>query len=195
MLSLLIDTSNAYLSVGIAKDHVYIDGVHYKAWQRQSEKLVEEIDALLKRNQIEPKEIGEVIATRGPGSYTGVRIGLTVAKVTATSLGIPLYLASSLEALKISGERCLCVSNARNKRSYVAIYDGKETIFEDAIWTNDEVHQYLSEHTDVVIRGDLDYLGFEEDEPNTLLVLKDLDDEGHLCKEPLGAKPVYLKDN
>ena len=97
--------------------------------------------------------------------------------------------------MKISGERCLCVSNARNKRSYVAIYDGKETIFEDAIWTNDEVHQYLSEHTDVVIRGDLDYLGFEEDEPNTLLVLKDLDDEGHLCKEPLGAKPVYLKDN
>lgn len=195
MLSLLIDTSNAYLSVGIAKDHVYIDGVHYKAWQRQSEKLVEEIDALLKRNQIEPKEIGEVIATRGPGSYTGVRIGLTVAKVTATSLGIPLYLASSLEALKISGERCLCVSNARNKRSYVAIYDGKETILEDAIWTNDEVHRYLSEHTDVVIRGDLDYLGFEEDEPNTLLVLKDLDDERHLCKEPLGAKPVYLKDN
>lgn len=194
MLSLLIDTSNAYLSCGLARDHVYIDGVHYQAWQRQSEKLVEEIDNLLKKNRIESKEINEVIVTRGPGSYTGVRIGLTVGKIIATSLGIPLYLVSSLEALKVVGQKCICVSNARNKRSYVAIYKDDECLLEDTIWTNDEVHKYLSENTDVVIRGDINYLGFEEEEPNTLLILKDLGDEKHLSKEPLGAKPVYLKD-
>ncbi len=194
MLSLLIDTSNAYLSCGLAKDHEYLAGVHYEAWQRQSEMLVEEIDKLFKNNNIQPKELNEVIVSKGPGSYTGVRIGLTVGKIVATSLNIPLYLVSSLEGLKENGKKCLCVSNARNKRSYVAIYKDNECLLEDTIWTNEKVMNYLKENPDVVLRGDLRYLGKEEEEPNTLLILKDLDDEKHLCKEPLGAKPVYLKD-
>ena len=195
MLTLLIDTSNAYLSCCLAKDHVYIDGVHYQAWQRQSEKLVEEIGNLLKRNNVQSKDLTGVIVTRGPGSYTGVRIGLTVGKVTANALGIPLYTASSLEALKVFGEKSLCVSNARNKRSYVGLYSNELALIEDEIWTNEEVLEYLEHHHDVVIRGDIEYLGFEDKEPNPLLILKDLDDEDHLCEEPLGAKPVYLKDN
>ncbi len=194
MLSLLIDTSNACLSCGLAKDHEYLDGVHYEAWQRQSEMLVKEIDDLLKRNKLNSKDINEVIVSKGPGSYTGVRIGLTVGKIVATSLDVPLYLVSSLEGLKDVNKKSLCVSNARNKRSYVAIYDGDECLLEDTIWTNDEVINYISGNPDVVLRGDLRYLGKEEEEPNTLLVLKDLDNEKHLCKEPLGAKPVYLKD-
>ncbi len=194
MLSLLIDTSNAYLSCGLAKDHEYLDGVHYEAWQRQSEMLVKEIDDLLKRNKLNSKDINEVIVSKGPGSYTGVRIGLTVGKIVATSLDVPLYLVSSLEGLKDVNKKSLCVSNARNKRSYVAIYDGDECLLEDTIWTNDEVLNYINGNPDVILRGDLRYLGKEEEEPNTLLVLKDLDNEKHLCKEPLGAKPVYLKD-
>ncbi len=194
MLSLLIDTSNCYLSCGLAKDHEYLDGVHYEAWQRQSEKLVEEIDELFKRNGIKPKKINEVIASRGPGSYTGVRIGLTVAKVIATSLNIPLYLVSSLEGLKDKEKKSLCVSNARNKRSYVALYEEKTCLLADAIWTNEEVLKYVEDNKDVALCGDLRYLGIDQEEPNPLLILKDLDDDDHLCKEPLGAKPLYLKD-
>ncbi len=194
MLSLLIDTSNAYLSTGLAKDHAYLLGVHYEAWQRQSEKLVAEIDELFKKSGHKPSDLTEVIVSKGPGSYTGVRIGLTVAKVVATSLDIPLYMVSSLEGLKEKGKKCLCVSNARNKRSYVGLYFDDECLIEDTIWENQKVLDYIKENPDVVLRGDLRYLGIEEEEPNTLLALKDLDDEKHLCFEPLGAKPVYLKD-
>ncbi len=194
MLSLLIDTSNSYLSVGLSKDHSYLLGVHYEAWQRQSEKLVYEIDDLFKKSGYSPKDLTEVIVSKGPGSYTGVRIGLTVAKVVATSLNIPLYMVSSLEGLKEKGKKCLCVSNARNKRSYVGLYFDDECLISDCIWENQKVLDYIKDNPDVILRGDLRYLGYDEEEPNTLLILKDLDDEKHFCFEPLGAKPVYLKD-
>ena len=127
MVSLLLDTSNTNLSIGLAKDHKVIDQVVYDAWQKQSEFLVNELDILLKRNNLTRSDIEKVIAAKGPGSYTGVRIALTVAKVSAFALNVPLYLVSSLEALKDENEPSICLMNARSKRSYFGVYD-KENI-------------------------------------------------------------------
>ena len=92
MYSLILDSSNVELIVGLANDDVKIAEIRYDAWQRQSEFMIQEISNILKRANISPKEIGEVITTIGPGSYTGVRISLTIAKVYAYALKIPLYL-------------------------------------------------------------------------------------------------------
>ena len=195
MIALLLDSSNANLSVGLAKDHVLIDFVHYEAWQRQSELMVNEIKNLLDRNALSHADIDEIISARGPGSYTGVRIALTIAKVMSSALHIPLYLVSSLEAMKDSSKPSVCVTNARSKRSYVAVYDGNKAIVPDTIWLNDQVKAYLADHPDYVLCGEGAHLGIEIPEANPLLVLKDCDDEAHRCPDPLGAKPVYLKDN
>ncbi|MBR6866439.1 MAG: tRNA (adenosine(37)-N6)-threonylcarbamoyltransferase complex dimerization subunit type 1 TsaB, partial [Bacilli bacterium] len=114
MVSLLLDTSNTNLSIGLAKDHKVIDEVTYEAWQKQSEYLVNELDILLKKNNLTRNDIEKVIAAKGPGSYTGVRIALTVAKVSAFALNVPLYLVSSLEALKDENEPSICLMNARS---------------------------------------------------------------------------------
>ena len=63
MISVLLDTSNTNLAVGIAKDHVLIGGTQYAAWQRQSEYLVPEIDNLLKKLSLTKDDIDEILKT------------------------------------------------------------------------------------------------------------------------------------
>ena len=100
MIGVLLDSSDKNLSVGLVKDHVFLGRVSYLAWQRQSELLVDELSKLLKANGLSGKDIDYVVCSKGPGSYTGVRIALTVAKTIAFALKVPLYLASSLEVLQ-----------------------------------------------------------------------------------------------
>ncbi len=195
MIGVLIDSSNASLILGIAKDKSIIDQIDEPAWQRQSELLVDYLGKLLDKNHIDRKDISYVVATKGPGSYTGVRIALTVAKVMAFALNIPLYLVSSLEALKEANAVSLCVSNARSKRSYVGIYEGEKTLLEDTIWTNEELLAYLKEHPSVLICGETDYLGLKTKKPDILKNLNEAAINKNLVENVLAAKPVYLKDS
>ncbi|HOC81116.1 MAG TPA: tRNA (adenosine(37)-N6)-threonylcarbamoyltransferase complex dimerization subunit type 1 TsaB, partial [Bacilli bacterium] len=71
MYSLLLDSANRDLNVGLVQDGVIMDRISYQAWQRQSELMVKEVDNILRRNNLAAKDIGEVVVTIGPGSYTG----------------------------------------------------------------------------------------------------------------------------
>ncbi len=195
MIGILIDSSNTRLTVGIAKDKNIIASIDEEAWQRQSELLVAAIDKLLKENSIKREDISYVIASKGPGSYTGVRIALTVAKVMAFALNVPLYLPSSLEVLEEDGVTSICVSNARSKRSYVGVYEGEKAIVEDTIWTNDELLSYIKEHPTYKVCGEVEYLGLSAQKPDILSNLNKTDTTKNLQKNVLSAKPVYLKDN
>ena len=61
MYSLILDSSYKDLVVGIAKDNVVIENINYECFQRQSELMIVEIENALKRNNINPKEINEVL--------------------------------------------------------------------------------------------------------------------------------------
>jgi tRNA threonylcarbamoyladenosine biosynthesis protein TsaB len=195
MLSVLIDCSNVNLSIGLAKDHKVIAKKAYEAWQQQSELLVAELDKMFKANKIDRKDISEVIVSKGPGSYTGVRIALSVAKVLSFALNVPLYLASSLEMMKDEDRPTICLVNARSKRSYVGVYEGEKEIVKDTIWDNTEVLKYIHDHPTYTVSGDLAYLSLEGKTIDVVDNLVNADVEKNLSKEPLAAKPVYLKDN
>ncbi len=194
MISILLDTSNTNLSAGIAKDHVLIAEVNYEAWQRQSEFLIQEIDNLLVKTALNRSDIDEVIVSKGPGSYTGVRVAMTVAKVMAFALKKPLYLVSSLEVYKAKEGRSVCLMNARSKRSYIGVYSKDEVILSDTIMDNEQVRIYLAAHPDYKVCGDVSYLSLEGEKTNILENLMNADIERNLCKDPIAAKPVYLKD-
>ncbi len=195
MIGILIDSSNARLTLGVSRDKKIVSSIDIEAWQRQSELLVSSLAALLKESGVKREEISYIVASKGPGSYTGVRIALTVAKVMAFALNVPLYLPSSLEVLKASEAISICVSNARSKRSYVGVYDGEKAIVEDTIWSNDELLSYMKEHPDYKVCGEVEYLGLSVQKPDVLSNLNKSDTEKNLQKNVLSAKPVYLKDN
>ncbi|MCQ2797472.1 MAG: tRNA (adenosine(37)-N6)-threonylcarbamoyltransferase complex dimerization subunit type 1 TsaB [Bacilli bacterium] len=195
MYSILIDTSDKYLSVGLSKDGTIIDSISYECWQRQSEFLISELDNLIKRNNLTRNDIGAIAASRGPGSYTGVRIALTVAKVMAFALNIPLYLTSSLEVLKDFNAPSICVENARSKRSYVGVYDGETVVMGDTILDNKYLLDYIANHPEYKVCGEVAYLGIEGYKADVLESLNNLMNERNLEKDVLASKPVYLKDN
>jgi tRNA threonylcarbamoyladenosine biosynthesis protein TsaB len=194
MVTLLLDSSFRGLAVGLADGHKIIDEISYDAWQRQSELFVPELDRLLKRNQLTRKDVGDVMVSIGPGSYTGVRIALTVAKVTSFALDVPLYAVSSLQILKVEDKPTIVVINARSGRSYVGVYQGSTTLVADCVMTNAEVLEYRQQHPDYLLGGDAAHLGLEAHPVNPLAEMLGLKKSLEPVKEKLGLTPVYLKD-
>lgn len=194
MLSLLLDSANKDLCVGVAKDGKVIDKTVYGAWQRQSEYMVPEITKIFEKNGINPKDITEILVTEGPGSYTGVRIALTIAKVYAYVLSLPVYLFSSLQVISDSKNISICLINAKSNRSYFAVYKGNEVLEKDQVLTNEQVKSYIQEHPDFKLCGELDYLGLDGYKADVLENMLLLKDETHKCENILKLKAVYLKD-
>ena len=194
MVNLLLDSSNTYLSVGIMKDDALLDYTSYESWQSQSEHMVPEIDNLLKKHSLSRNDISAIVVAIGPGSYTGVRIALCIAKVMALALNIPIYPVSSLRVLKDSDKPSICLINARSGRSYFAVYQGDKTIEKDQILTNEEVIKYVNEHPDYSICGQVKYLGYDVFDSNVCLQMVSLFKHLDRLDDTLGLKPVYMKD-
>ncbi len=192
--TLLLDSSGNYLNVALAIDNKIVKEISYECFHKQSEMMVPEIENILNEYNLEAKDINEVIVTIGPGSYTGLRIALTIAKIIGYALNIPIYTLSSLEILEKKGETSICLINARSKRSYIGIYKDGEVIKEDGVITNEELETLINEHKDYSLCGDLDYLdkeGYKADIFENMLRLKN---ESNLVKDIMSLKAVYLKD-
>ena len=193
MITILLDSSNTNLSVGLAKDNLLLDYISYEAWQQQSEFMIPELDKLLKKHHVDKTDISDVIVANGPGSYTGVRIAITIAKVIATALNVKLYAVSSLRVQKDCKNPSICLINARSGRSYIGIYKDQETILQDCIMKNDEVLNYIKEHPDYSVCGDVKYLGLNGVETNNIQEMINLKPILNSIN-PLSLKPVYMKD-
>lgn len=193
MYQLLLDSSNIYLSVGLSKDGKVIDRIYYEAWQRQSEMMVTEVENILKKNQIAKEDLDAVVVGVGPGSYTGVRIGVTIAKTIAYALKIKIYAKSSLSLLKNPTKPTICVFNARSGRSYFGVYNGDQVIEKDCVLTNEEVLAYVKDHPDYVVNGDTYQLGLESGEFDILANLADFN-KNEEVKNVFTLNPVYLKE-
>ena len=192
MYQLLLDSSNVFLSVGLAKDGKVVDKISYEAWQRQSEMMVTEVDNILKRNHLDKKNLDGVVVGIGPGSYTGVRIGVTIAKTIAYALHIKIYAKSSLSLLKHQEIPTICVFNARSGRSYFAVYEGKKQIEKDTVLENEKVLEYINSHRDYLVNGDTNQLGLESGEFDIIENLADFDKNEEV--DVFRLNPVYLKD-
>ena len=194
MALLLLDSSNTSLSVGFEKDGKLIGYSSFEAWQVQSEYMVPEIDKLMTKLGLTRKDISEVITAIGPGSYTGVRISLTIAKIVALCCDCPIYPVSSLRVLKKDNLPSICLINARSNRSYFGVYEGKQVLVEDTIKTNEEVLEYIKEHPTYQVCGNASYLGFENVDNNICLQMISLKSVLTPADNDLAVKPVYLKD-
>ena len=194
MYTVLLDSSNVNLSVGLAKDDVLLKEISYEAWQQQSEYMIVELNKILEEFSVEYKDIDSIMVAVGPGSYTGVRIAVSIAKVMALTLNIPIYPVSSLRVLKDDDAPSICLINARSKRSYFAVYEGKGIIINDTIKTNDEVLEYIKAHPDYSVCGETKYLGIEGKDTNLCKQMIDLMEVVAPLEDTLGLKPVYMKD-
>ena len=194
MFTLLLDSSNTSLTVGLAKDNHLLEEISYEAWQSQSEHMIPEINKLLEKYKVENKDLKEVVVAIGPGSYTGVRIAITIAKTIATVLDVKVYTISSLRCQKDGKNPSICVINARSNRSYIGVYEDQKIIIDDCIMTNDKVLEYINEHPDYVICGNASYLGVNGKQNSLATELLAIKQFVEPVDNPLAIKPVYMKD-
>lgn len=96
---LIIETSTEVCSVALAVDGVLIDLKESKEGQNHARLVTVFAEDLLSRNNIKPEELSAVAVSKGPGSYTGLRIGVSTAKGICFARRIPLIAIGTLEAM------------------------------------------------------------------------------------------------
>ncbi len=136
MKILCIDTSSKLCGVGIFEDTTLIDKVELNNGLTHSETLMPILKDLLDKNSIKLKDFGLIVVDVGPGSFTGIRIGVATAKAFSDSLAIPCIGISSLEVLayQIKSSSIICSTiDCKNDNCYFALYkldNNKYTILE-----------------------------------------------------------------
>lgn len=126
MRYLYIDTSSSYLYTAIVENGKLLSEIKEEFGQSLSEVALPKIASMFEKTNLEAKDIDKIIVVDGPGSFTGIRIGITIAKVYAWSLNIPITTITSLEAMALSSDEetvHVPMINARRGYVYTAIYD------------------------------------------------------------------------
>ena len=125
MITLFIDTSTTTLTVALIKDNKVLEESTVSS-SEHSKYTMPEIEKLFKNNNIEPKSVNKIMVTNGPGSFTGIRIGVTIAKTYAWACNINIVPISTLKAYALSFNNYdyyVPMIDARRKCVYAGIYD------------------------------------------------------------------------
>ncbi|MFQ6033516.1 MAG: tRNA (adenosine(37)-N6)-threonylcarbamoyltransferase complex dimerization subunit type 1 TsaB [Candidatus Bipolaricaulia bacterium] len=134
MLTLGIDTATEIGSVGLSDDSL-IGELTFSAKIRQSERLIQAIDRLLELNRVEVEDLNLIVVSAGPGSFTGLRIGMATAKGLAQALKVPLVGVPTMEsyARRVafwSGRVCVLIHDRRNLVYVAEFTAGEQTAAE-----------------------------------------------------------------
>jgi len=126
MVTLAVDTTAEFGSIALADENGVREEVLIHAPQGFSQVIFAEIEALLERQRVRISDIELFAGASGPGSFTGVRVGLSAIKGLAEVLGKRVVAVSNLEALAEFGESDARASiiDARRGEVYAAVYDG-----------------------------------------------------------------------
>ena len=153
MRLLHIDTSNQPLSVAITEGNEVLAEFNSGMRINHSITMMSQIESLLEYTKLEMKDIEGIVVAKGPGSYTGLRIGVTAAKTLAYTLNIPLYAVSSLAAIAATVRMheflLVPVIDARRNHVYAGIYRYKgvklELLEDDTYISIDDLNKKLKE--------------------------------------------------
>ena len=126
MLTLAFDTAT-----GEATSALVDDGEVLGERTSRAVTLLEDVDALLRQGGAHPRDLGALVVGIGPGSFTGVRIGLAVARGLALALDLPGAGVSTLDALAAGAPGATPVVDAR-RREVFTLLDGRPVVLAPA---------------------------------------------------------------
>lgn len=134
MKILYLDTSSNFLYTSIIGNDEIVAEIKERLDKDLSTEALPKISEMFEKNNISPDEIEKIIVVNGPGSFTGVRIGLTIAKTFAWTRKIPIIPISSLEAMALSYNEndykyIVPAIDARRNFVFASIYDKENKEF------------------------------------------------------------------
>lgn len=157
MKILAIDTSSPICSVAILENDNLVDEINLDDGRTHSENLMPLIDSVLKRNKLDIKDIEMISCCVGPGSFTGIRIGVSTIKPMAEILNIKIASVTSLEVLARNienAETIVSLIDARNNQVYCGIFDQKYNKKEEYLADDiNNVIEVLKKYENIVLTG------------------------------------------
>ncbi len=170
MKMLAMDTTTLVMGVAVLEEGKVLGEVTTNLSKKHSVRLMPTVDALLKDLDLPIEKIDVLAVTDGPGSYTGIRIGVTTAKTIAWARKIPLYTESSLTVLAMNGLHfsglVVPLFDARRQRVYTGVYRPDHQhlteILPQRVMPIDDLLGHLAEHTEPVLFLGDDVKNFQE---------------------------------
>ena len=160
-----IETSDRTCSVALSEKDTVVDMLCEEGEKNHAAKLTVLIDSLLKNHHLQPEELSAVAVSKGPGSYTGLRIGVSAAKGICYALDIPLIGVNTLYAMAwgmrrevkdIPPDTLFCpMIDARRMEVYHAVFNKalEEIIPPRALVIDSDSFSGLLQHHPVVFFG------------------------------------------
>lgn len=197
MISLFLDTCSQIIRLGLLSDNKLIDYIEFTNDNKLSEKLLLAIRDMLDKNKYKINDVNRIYISVGPGSFTGIRIGVTVAKVIAWSLNIDIIPISSLEVMASfnTNKKYICsFMDARRGFVFAGVYDNElNTYIEDKYILFDELLEKIKDIKDdtLFVSNDDNYISCVKPEINVeKIVLKHINEKS---VNPHNVNPIYLK--
>lgn len=185
MISLFIDTSLEDVSIALVKDDKKLSLIHENIPGKHSIYVTKYIDDILKENNLSPESVDEIIVVNGPGSFTGIRIGVTIAKMFAYLENIRIVTITSLKA-RVIGEKSnylLTTIDAKHENYYVGLYDENYNTIEEKFSNEEEIEKLINKFSPKIVDREKPY-NVEE----IVKYSKKLESEN-----PHSVNPIYLK--
>lgn len=201
MICLFFDTSSELLKVSLIKDNKIIFDKELHTKNDHSSYLVPTIDEAFKSNNIDFKELDEIIVGNGPGSFTGTRISIAVAKTYAFSFNIPVYMISSLEELIYDNDGYdfyVPIIEEKKENLYFSIFDkNKKRVMDDTYSSTEYMYKKLEELDGKLLLISLSDKEYEKYDTvkasiNALNIMKNIDVNNEKVNPHL-LKPNYIK--
>lgn len=167
-----IDTSTRTTAIGLIEDDEVLAEYNLRGLVSHSESVTDMIEEIFKKFDFSLDNIDLIAVGVGPGSFTGLRIGITIAKVLAFSLNKDLIGVSSLVANGMSDYgKVATIIDARRGNVYGAIIDNDkdpEVLFEDSLLPFEKFKEELDKYDEIILVG-LDAEKFLENIPQSRL--------------------------
>lgn len=185
MISIFIDTSLSDVSIALIKDGKLLSKINNSIPGEHSIYVTKYIDNILKENNLSPKYVDEIIVVNGPGSFTGIRIGVTIAKVFAYLQKIRIVTITSLRARVIGDHSKYILSkiDAKHDNYYVGLYDENYNVIVEKFANVEEVNELIEYYSPEVVDTEKEY-NIEE----IVKFTKKMPSEN-----PHAVNPIYLK--
>lgn len=193
MISLLMDTSNQYLMVALYEDGQCLEMIQELGSKRQSENAIPYLASLLEKHHKELIDIDEMIITRGPGSYTGERVAMTIAKTLSVISPVKIKAISSLAAYA-GLDKCVSVIDARSQKVFVCVYDEGKPLIHEQLMLVSEFPDFMKDYDGYKVVGQTMVVNYPMEDIHLAQNMYDLalNEEPIECVDAL--VPRYLKD-
>ena len=157
MKTLCLDTAHKHLVIVLIEQGMIKAAYEQECWKHQSETLFPALTHCMDEASWQSEDIDQVVITDGPGSYTGVRIAMSVAKVFCTTMNKPLYCVTTCQLYAGLRPHCYVMLDARGQRAYFAHYHEGSLIDPEQVLPLSEIEALANHHEGTWV-GDCDLI-------------------------------------